>query len=376
MPDSIYLDHAATSPVLPEVLDAMMPWLTSEFGNPSAVYGQGRKARHALESARGRVAGLLGTGPAEIVFTSGASESNNTVIASARGAVLTSAAEHEAVLEPSRQRSGTIVLRPDPEGRILPSHLELADPTDVGLASFMVVNNEIGTINPVVELAAFCHQRGWLIHTDAAQAVRTVDLKPIAHAVDYLSLTGHKFGAPKGVGLLMAKAGVPHEPLIRGGGQEQERRSGTENVAFAVGLATALECAIRDREAFTERSVQLKKRLVAALQDSIPGQFRMVSPAVESSPHINNFLLLDREGKGLDGEMLILGLDMEGIAVSAGSACSSGTLKTSHVQDAIGIEAGQARGAVRLSFGPATTPGMVDQAATVLTRIVRRMTPA
>lgn len=375
MAENIYLDHAATSPVLPEVLEAMLPWLTSEYGNPSAVYGQGRKARHALESARGRIADLLGVGPAEVVFTSGASESNNTILSSGDGGVITAAAEHEAVLEPSRRRGRHVILKPDEEGRITVGHLERADTEGIALASFMLVNNELGTINPVVELAGWAHAQGWLMHTDAAQSVRTVDLKPVAAAVDYLSLTGHKFGAPKGIGLLMVRAGAPHHPLIRGGGQEQERRSGTENVAFAVGLAKALESAVQLRASFVSRCSAFQQLLFAGLASRIPGQFRRVSPLEGCSPHINNLLLLGPNGNGLDGEMLILGLDIEGIAVSAGSACSSGTLKTSHVLDAVGIPPEQARGAVRLSFGPQTQEADVERAVEVLAGVVGRMAP-
>jgi cysteine desulfurase len=375
MTDSTYLDHAATSPILPEVLEAMMPWLTTEFGNPSAVYGKGRKARHALESARGQVAELLGVGPAEIIFTSGASESNNTVIATVGETVVTSAAEHEAVLEPARRRIRPVILRPDGDGRIGVPQLEQIEQEGEVLASIMLVNNEIGTINPVSDLASWCHGKGWLFHTDAAQAARTVDLKPVASAVDYLSLTGHKFGAPKGIGVLMVRAGAPHQPLIRGGGQEQERRSGTENVAFSVGLATALACAVRDRDAFLERCHGLKEALLTGLNAQIPGRFHVVSPDTGSTPHITNILLMGQDGRGLDGEMLILGLDMEGIAVSAGSACSSGTLKTSHVLSAIGIQPENARGAVRVSFGPSTNAEEVERVVLALGRIVKRMSP-
>ena len=374
MAESLYLDHAATSPVLPEVLDAMMPWLTTEFGNPSSVYGKGRKARHALETARGTLAELLGVGPAEIVFTSGASESNNTVLTSGTGGVVTSAVEHEAVLEPSRRRSGQIILAPNAEGRITPEQLKGVQAEAIGMASFMTVNNELGTVNPVTELAEVAHSRGWLFHSDAAQAVRTIDLRPVAANVDYLSLTGHKFGAPKGIGLLMVRAGVPHAPLIRGGGQEQERRSGTENVAFAVGLSAALECAVQNREAFVARCRSFQEQLFTGLDTRIPGCVTRISPLQGASPHINNMLLHGKNGLGLDGEMLILGLDMQGIAVSAGSACSSGTLKTSHVLAGIGITAERARGAVRISFGPQTTANEIERAVVALSDVVNRMT--
>jgi len=373
---STYLDHAATSPVLPEVLEEMLPWLSTEFGNPSSVYGRGRKARYALEQYRTRVADALGVGPAEIVFTSGGSESNNTILAlgptTERG-VVTSAIEHEAVLEPVRRLSHHAVLAPDSDGRIMPAALEEHDAHRFGLASFMLVNNELGTINPLVDLAAWCHERDMMIHTDAAQAVRTVDLKQITEAVDYLSLTGHKFGAPKGVGLLYVRAGAPHQPLILGGGQEQDRRSGTENVAFVAGFAKALEMATSGREAFVQHANELRRRLMAQLESSLGDRLHVLSPEVGSTPHILSLLVRKQSKSVIDGEMLILGLDIEGIAVSAGSACSSGTMKGSHVLDALGVSPDQASGALRVSFGPQTTTDEVDRLSAALEKVLGRM---
>lgn len=371
-----YLDHAATSPVLPEALEAMMPWFTTEYGNPSSVYGRGRKARHALESCRSRVADLLGVGPAEIIFTSGGSESNNTVLApTSAGAngVITSSVEHEAVLEPVRLLSHHRILRPDSSGRIRVAQLEKQGGQEFGLASFMLVNNELGTINPVAELAAWCHGHGIRMHTDAAQAARTLDLRPIAAAVDYLSLTGHKFGAPKGIGILYARAGAPLAPLIRGGGQEQERRSGTENVAFVAGIAAALEAADANRENFVRHTRELRKTLMETLSAQHGQAIRVISPTEECSPHIVNLLVLNSDGNGVDGEMLILGLDMEGVAVSAGSACSSGTMKVSHVMQALDVSPEQARGALRISFGPDTAVEDVTRATAALDKVIRRM---
>jgi len=353
-----------------------MPWFTSEFGNPSSVYGRGRKARHTLESCRARVAEVLGVGPAEIVFTSGGSESNNTVLSPHAGGangVITSSVEHEAVLEPVRLLEKHRVLAPDSDGRITLDRMKAEEDLDYGLASFMLVNNELGTINPVSDLATWCHGKGMLFHTDAAQAVRTVDLKPVAAAVDYLSLTGHKFGAPKGTGLLYVRAGAPYAPLIRGGGQEQDRRSGTENVAFAVGLARALEEADRGRRAFVQHARHLREMLLSSLGNALAQTLQVVSPEEQCSPHILNLLVLGEDGRGVDGEMLILGLDIEGVAVSAGSACSSGTMKTSHVMDALGVPPGKARGALRLSFGPQTTEDDVRHAVDALSTVVARM---
>jgi cysteine desulfurase len=376
VPPISYLDHAATSPVLPVVLEEMLPWFTSEYGNPSSVYGPGRKARHALESYRVRVAEVLGVGPAEIVFTSGGSESNNTVLsrhAGGAGGAVTSSVEHEAVLEPVRRLERHRILSPDREGRMTCAQLEREEVEGYGLASFMLVNNELGTINPIVQLAEWCKERGMLFHTDAAQAARTIDLRPVAAGVDYLSLTGHKFGAPKGIGLLYVRAGAPFAPLIRGGGQEQERRSGTENVAFAAGITRALEEAVQSRESFVAHAHELRAQLLHSLRLALDQGIQVVSPEEDCSPHILNLLILGKDGKGVDGEMLILGLDIEGVAVSAGSACSSGTMKVSHVMEALDIPQDKARGALRLSFGPQTTGDDVERTVRALTTVVGRM---
>ncbi len=375
-PASSYLDHAATSPVLPEALEEMLPWLSSEFGNPSAVYGRGRKARYTLESCRARVAEVLGVGPAEIVFTSGGSESNNTVLAvgpARERGVVTSSIEHEAVLEPVRQLPRHKILRPDSEGRVTSDLLEQAEVSDFGLASFMLVNNELGTINPIVELADWCHDRDLLIHTDAAQAARTVDLKPVSAVVDYLSLTAHKFGGPKGIGILLVKASVPHSPLILGGGQEQDRRSGTENTAFVIGMTRALEMAAANREAFIKHATSLRNRMLASLRERMPGRIKLLSPETGSTPHILNILVLKDDATGVDSEMLILGLDIEGVAVSAGSACSSGTMKGSHVLEALGVTPSEASGALRISFGPQSSSDDVDHMLLSLQRVMSRL---
>lgn len=374
--DPTYLDHAATSPLLPEALEAMMPWFTTEYGNPSSVYGKGRKARHALEKARARVADVLGVGPAEVIFTSCGSESNNTVLqphSDDDAGVMTSAVEHEAVLEPVRRWKRNLILTPDAVGRVTTDLLDTADTSDISLASFMLVNNELGTINPITDLADWCHARGMRFHTDAAQAARTVDLRPVSQHADYLSLTGHKFGGPKGIGVLMVKAGSPHAPMIRGGGQEQERRSGTENVAFAVGLATALEHADTHRHSFMDHALALKEQLLAGLEQILPGRYQVTTPPKGSTPHINHIRLIGGKDHPIDGEMLILGLDIEGMAVSAGSACSSGTMKASHVLEAIGLASEPGASALRVSFGPQTTSDDVDRFVMALNAVMGRM---
>jgi len=373
--DTIYLDHAATSGMRRPVLDALMPHLTEHFGHPSSVYASGREARHTLEQCRARIAQLIGAGPAEVFFTSGGSESNNTAIRSAsrKGApFLTSGAEHEAVLEPVRKLDVGAVQDPDKSGCISPSMLD-ADSIRGGALSLMLVNNELGSINPIRELADFCHKNDALIHTDAVQAARVLDLTQIVPAVDYLSLSGHKIGGPKGIGLLYVRAGAPFVPLILGGGQEQDRRAGTENVASIVGFATALEYAVDQRAIFVEHCRSLRSAVIDGLVAELGVLVEVNSPSDNSAPHIVNLLLLDDEGNGLDGEMLLLGLDIEGVFVSAGSACSSGTVKTSHVLKAIGIAEQKAKGAIRISFGPGTTVAEVNEAVRRIVLVSKRM---
>ena len=373
--DAIYLDHAATSPLRRPVLDAMMPYLTEHFGNPSSVYASGREARHTLEKCRARVAELIGAGSAEVFFTSGGSESNNTAIRSAfreGRPLLTSAAEHEAVLEPVGSLDEGTTITPDLNGCVSGSMLE-AHEIRGGAVSMMLVNNELGSINPIHELANYCHDNDVLIHTDAVQAARVLDLRSIIPSVDYLSLSGHKLGGPKGVGLLYVRAGAPFKPLILGGGQEQERRAGTENVASIVGFTTALEYAVDQRAQFVEHCRGLKTALIDGLRADLGDLVQVNSPEEDSSPHIVNLLLLDDNGSGLDGEMLLLGLDIEGVYVSAGSACSSGTVKSSHVLKAIQIPGHKAKGAIRISFGPESSVDEVREAVRRILLVSKRM---
>jgi len=353
----------------------MMPYLTEHFGNPSSVYASGREARHTLEKCRARVAELIGAGSAEVFFTSGGSESNNTAIRSAfreGRPLLTSAAEHEAVLEPVGSLDEGTTITPDLNGCVSGSMLE-AHEIRGGAVSMMLVNNELGSINPIHELANYCHDNDVLIHTDAVQAARVLDLRSIIPSVDYLSLSGHKLGGPKGVGLLYVRAGAPFKPLILGGGQEQERRAGTENVASIVGFTTALEYAVDQRAQFVEHCRGLKTALIDGLRADLGDLVQVNSPEEDSSPHIVNLLLLDDNGSGLDGEMLLLGLDIEGVYVSAGSACSSGTVKSSHVLKAIQIPGHKAKGAIRISFGPESSVDEVREAVRRILLVSKRM---
>ncbi|HAY36381.1 MAG TPA: cysteine desulfurase NifS [Bacteroidetes bacterium] len=381
--ETTYLDHAATTPLLPEVLDAMLPFLTDSFGNPSSVYGPGRQARHVVEKCRMRVADVLGVGSAEIVFTSGGSESNNTVLQLDLDFIVSSQTEHEAIREPLLQRENVVLLEPDVYGCIEPEALEsvLAGREFLPhrcLGSFMAVNNELGSINPIAALSISLRDRGILFHTDAVQAAGMLDLAKLASDVDYLTLSGHKMGGPKGIGALFARAGAPLTPLISGGGQEQDRRAGTENVPGIVGFTLALELAERRRLNTCEHLSALRIQLVEELKTHF-GERVFINTALEpgmSSPHVLNVLFLDERGQGLDGEMLILGLDVEGVFVSAGSACSSGTIGTSHVLRAVGIAPDQSKGALRISFAAASSQADVDRLVAALKDVVNRMTPS
>jgi cysteine desulfurase len=382
----IYLDHAATTPVHPEVADAMMPHIVAEYGNPSAVYDPGRRARHVVEKCRARVAELMGVGPAEIIFTSGGSESNNTALHQARNVLISNSIEHESVREAVRRKAAilsVVYVEPDPDGRIAPDRLlrELENgqvPTDgSAMASIMAVNNELGTINPIPELASILSERGIRVHTDAVQAAGVLDLGELTAHVDYMTLSGHKIGAPKGIGMLYVRAGAPYESFIVGGGQEQGRRAGTENVAGIVGFAKALELAVGGRDSAVNHMLNMRSRLANGLMDSLGDAIRFNSPMeAHFAPHILNFLCVDEDGNGLDGEMLILGLDMAGLYVSAGSACSSGTMKASAVLTELGMSADLARGAIRTSLNSATTPEEIDRSVIILRDTIARMSKA
>jgi cysteine desulfurase len=385
----IYLDHAATSPLRPEALRAMMPYLEGEFGNPSSLHGPGRRARVAVERAREQVATVLGCAPGEVVFTSGGTEANNAALfgvlgdsPSAEAGLITTAAEHHAVLAPARtlrERGRRVtILTPTETGSVSVASLDgLVHPGD--LASVMWVNNEVGTISPVRDLADAAREAGGIVHTDAVQAAGHLPLNVDDLGVDLLSLSGHKVGGPKGVGVLYVRAGAPWRPFVRGGSQERARRGGTENVAGVVGLAVALEHAEAEREALRDVHIMLRNRLVERLDAELGAHLHVHTPGVTtqqpgmSSAHILSVSVTGREGRAVDGEMLLVALDMEGVCVSAGSACTSGALEPSHVLRAMGVPDDVAQATVRFSLGLQTTAADVDGAAEALVRVLRRM---
>lgn len=390
-----YLDHAATTPLRPEVLAVMTPWLTSEFGNPSSAHGPGRRARVAVEQAREKVAAVLQCEPAEVVFTSGGTESNTAAImgvlgadavnGARRGSIVTTASEHLAILDPlialHRRGQNVAFLAPDSEGLLCLDALTSAVSTDTALVSAIWVNNETGAVSPIVEAARISHEAGALFHTDAVQAAGHVPIDLATTEVDLLTLSGHKLGGPKGTGVLFVRAGTPWAPLFRGGAQERGRRAGTENVAGIVGLAEAVRLAEAEREEVAARLHRLRKRLLEVLLQELGEWMHIHTPTsgedgvgAQSSAHILSVSFTGRAGGPLDGEMLLLGLDVEGVHVSAGSACTSGALESSHVLRAMGVSDDIAAATVRFSLGRATTPADIDAAAESTVRVVRRMT--
>ena len=362
----VYLDHAATTPMRPEAVEAMLPFLTERFGNPSGSHRLARDARRAIDEARDRVTEIIGCRPGEVVFTSGGTESDNAAIAGAVGGRrICPAAEHHAVLHAVERHGGTVVAV-DECGRVDLDALGTALGPDVAVVSVMAVNNEVGTINDLAAVAPSVreHAPGAMLHTDAVQAACWLDLRTLWPHVDLLSLSAHKFGGPKGVGILAVKEGAPLEALIVGGGQERERRSGTHNVAGIVAMAEALACTDSERAAEVERVAALRDRLVGGLTRELPGVRETVPPSakVAGSAHVMF--------ENIENEALLFLLDQAGVGASAASACASGAMDPSHVLAAMGVERSWAGGALRMSLGRTTTAADVDRALDVLTESV------
>lgn len=369
-----YLDHAATSPVRREVLEAMWPYLTRDFGNPASHHGQGEAARRGLDDARARVAGALGARPGEITFTSGGTESDNAAVkgialADPRGRhVVVGAVEHPAVLESAawlgRLGYEITVLAVDADGLVAPDDLAAALRDDTTLVSVQYANNEVGTVEPIAALAAVATERGVPFHTDAVQAAGWLDLDVRALGVTALSLSGHKLGTPKGVGALWVDRRQPIEPLVHGGGQQDGRRSGTQDVAGAVGLATALELGHGDAGATAAR----RDRLVASVLAQVPGA-RLTGHPTRRLPGHASFVLTGPGARS--GESILVDLDQRGIACSSGSACAAGSDEPSHVLTAMGVDRITAQTAVRFTFDDAVGEEELDRVASVLADLAR-----
>ena len=375
---AIYLDHAATTPVRPEVLDAMLPMWGSGFGNPSSAHAFGRAAREALDDAHERLAGAIGGEAREIVFTSGGTEAINLALKGAAWAgrarghrIITSAVEHHAVahaLAHLDKFGFEIVEIPvDRYGRVDPDDVERALTDTTVLVAVMLANNEVGTIQPIEEIAARVHaRRGVVLHVDAVQAGPWLPLNVAELGADLVSLGAHKVEGPKGTGALWIRRGTHILAQQHGGGQERHRRAGTENVAGAVGMATAFELRATERPVAAGHVRALRDRLVAAVLDV--GGVELTGHPVERLPHIASFIV-----RGAEGGDLVLALDLAGIAASTGSACASGSDEISHVLSAMGFPPDEAHGALRLSLGRTTTEAEIDEACRVVPAVVRRV---
>ena len=377
----IYFDHAGTTAMDQRVLEAMLPYFTQLYGNASSVHTVGQEARYALDGARERVARVLNCRNREVVFTSGGTESDNAAIQGAATAleetgrhVITASAEHHAVLHACQvleNRGWEVTYLPvDDFGQVHPQQVYNAITNETTVVSVMYANNEIGTINPIADISSAVKTRAdefnrtIVMHTDAVQAAGYLDLDVRKLGVDMLTLSGHKFYGPKGVGVLFMRRGAPFLPLITGGGQERERRSGTENVAGIVGLAVALELADGERDAIGAHCLALRDRIIAEISRRIPNCVLNGHPT-ERLPNNVNFSFT-----GVEGEPVLLGLDLQGIAASSGSACSSGSLEPSHVLLALGQTADVARGSLRITLGKDNNDSQVDRLLDVLVRLV------
>ncbi len=374
----IYLDYNATTPLRPEVLEAMLPYFQRHFGNPSSVHGAGRQAKQGVEEARERIAEFLHCRPAEVLFTSGGTESNNLALTGVRDAlrhkgshIITTAIEHSSILEPldalATEGATITKLSVNGEGRVNADELAAALRPDTVLVSISLANHEIGTIQPIAELSRLTRARDIYFHVDAVQAAGKMPLDVMSLGVDLLSLSAHKISGPKGVGALYVRKGTRLSPLLRGGPQEREKRAGTENVAAIVGFAVAATVAARELEMSVAHCGQLLQQLWDGIVQRVPGAV-LNSPTHQRLPNTLNVGFSDATGEGL-----LMGLDLAGIAVSTGSACAAGSLEPSHVLLALGRSAEEAKGALRFSVGKETTAQEIDRVLEVLPQVVERV---
>jgi cysteine desulfurase len=363
-----YLDHAATTPMRPAAVEAMLPFFSERFANPSGSHRFARDARRAIDEARDVVAELVGVRPGEVVFTGCGTEADNTVVMGVAGRAVCPAAEHHAVLHPVELRGGSVV-GVDGAGHVDLDQLEQVLGPDVALVSVMAVNNEVGTVTDLEAVAQLVrrHAPQALFHTDAVQAPSWLDLRRLAPLVDAMSLSAHKFGGPKGVGVLTVREGVAVAPLIHGGGQERERRSGTHNVAGIVALAVALAETDAQRDVEKARIAGLRNRLVDGLLESVDGVVETVprERKVAGAAHV----CFD----GIESESLLFLLDEADVCASAASACASGAMEPSHVLAAMGVDAGLAGGALRMTLGRTTGEADVERAVEVVSESVTRL---
>jgi cysteine desulfurase len=374
----VYLDHAATTPMRVEAIAAMQPYLAEQFANPAGAHRLSRSARQVVDEARDEIAALLGCAPGEVVFTSGGTEADNAAVFGAvrrhGGVAVCSAAEHHAVLHCVEHLGGEVV-PVDRQGIIDTDALRAtltrvaARGDRVSVVSVMAVNNEVGSVTPIRDVARVVHDEAptAILHCDAVQAACWLDLRELVMVCDVVSFSAHKFGGPKGVGVMVQKSAVSLEPLIMGGGQERDRRSGTTNVAGIVATAAALRATVADRDHERRRVQALKDHLVSALTTKLANVIETV-PSAKSVPGIAHICIAD-----VESEALLYLLDEAGISASAASACASGAMEASHVLRAMGVDPRFARGALRLSLGHTTTENDIETAITAIESSVLRL---
>lgn len=374
----VYMDNAATTKLSPDVLNAMMPYLTDIYGNASSVHAFGREAREGVEHARNQVAAAINASPDEIFFTAGGTESDNMAIkgvahkhAKKGKHIITTAIEHHAVLHTCEalEKEGYEVtyLPVDEDGLISVEQVKAAMRDDTLLVTVMFANNEVGTIEPIAEIGALCRERNVLFHTDAVQAVCHVPIDVKVMNIDLMSISAHKFHGPKGIGALYCRKGIVLEPVIVGGAQERKRRAGTENVAGIVGLGAAIERAHKNMSADMARVSALRDKLISGILKNIP-HVKLNGHPTQRLPQNVNFSI-----RYIEGESILLMLDINGIAASSGSACTSGSLDPSHVLLAMGIPHEIAHGSLRLTLSDMTTDEEVDYVLETLTKIVKHL---
>ena len=374
----VYLDNAATTALSPKVLEKMMPYLTDIYGNASSPHSFGQTARIGVEHAREQVARAINADPSEIVFTGCGTESDNTVLfgvveryAKKGDHIITTNVEHHAILHScaALEKKGIKVtyLPVDKDGLVTPEQVRDAITDKTILVSVMFANNEVGTIMPIPEIAAVCHEKGVLFHTDAVQAAGHIPIDVKAMGIDMLSISGHKFHGPKGVGVLYERKGIRLPSYIIGGEQEKGRRAGTENVAGIVGLGEALELAVTNMSESSARMTRMRDRLIDGIEATIP-EVKLNGHRTKRLPNNVNFSI-----KYIEGESILLMLDMAGIAASSGSACTSGSLDPSHVLLALGLTHEVAHGSVRLTLGDDTTDEDIDYVLETLPKVAHRL---
>jgi cysteine desulfurase len=380
--DSIYFDNASTTRIDDRVMEKMIPFFTEEFGNANSAHQLGRNTKVAIEDARESIASLIGAEPSEIIFTSGGTESDNAalkgvVAATRKKEIITSPVEHHAVIHPaeSLKMNGVRItyLQPDNTGMIHPEQVAEAISGDTAIVSLMHVNNELGTINPIQEIADVCRERNVPFHSDTVQSAGKIPLNVKEIGLSALSISAHKIYGPKGIGVLYVKNGTPWLPWLQGGSQERRRRGGTSNVPGIVGLAESLKISTNEMNENFRHCTHLRELALQEVKVRLGDRVTINGPEINGVPNILNLGFISDGQHGLDGEMLLLNLDIEGVCVSNGSACTSGAMEPSHVLLGIGITENVARSSIRISFGKYNTEKEVIYFAEKLEGILERM---